>query len=107
MNLNSELQTLRTENMTLKQKLLNTQITKESFEGNDKNVLYMTGLPSYVTLIALFDIIQPHVRCWLGCGPSQCGAGWAVGQVSAVLARRCMLDSFSLLIIYLQIHVSI
>ena len=61
MNLNSELQTLRIENMTLKQQLLNTQITKESFEGNDKNVLYMTGLPSYVTLIALFDIIQPHL----------------------------------------------
>ena len=61
MNLNSDLQTIRTENMTLKQKLLNTQITRESFEGNDKNVLYMTGLPNYVTLIRLFDIIQPHL----------------------------------------------
>ena len=61
MNLNSELQTLKTENMTLKQQLLNTQIANESFEGNDKKVLYMTGLPSYMTLIALFDIIQPHL----------------------------------------------
>ena len=61
MNLNYELQTLRTENMTLKQQLLKTQVTKESFGGNDKKVLYMTGLPSYMTLIALFDIIQPHL----------------------------------------------
>ena len=36
-----------------------------------------------------------------------CGACWAVGQVSAVLAGLCMLESFSLLIIYLQIDVSI
>ena len=61
MNLNSELQTLRTENITLKQQLLNTQITQESFEGNDKKVLYMTGLPSYITLISLFNFIQPHM----------------------------------------------
>ena len=58
MNLNSELQTLRTENMTLKQQLLNTQFTKESFAGNDKKVLYMTGLPSYVTLIALSHLLE-------------------------------------------------
>ncbi|KAK2141451.1 hypothetical protein LSH36_1095g00086 [Paralvinella palmiformis] len=38
-----------------------TQLTKESFEGNNKKVLYMTGLPSYMALIALFDIIQPHL----------------------------------------------
>ena len=61
MNLNSELQTLRTESITLKQQLLNTQITQESFEGNDKKVLYLTGLPSYITLISLFNIIQPHM----------------------------------------------
>jgi len=42
MNLNSELQTLRAENMTPKQQLLNTQITREPFEGNGKKVLYMT-----------------------------------------------------------------
>ena len=58
MNLNSELQTLRTENMTLKQQLLNTQFTKESLAGNDKKVLYMTGLPSYVTLIALSHLLE-------------------------------------------------
>ena len=39
---NSELQTLRAENMTPKQQLLNTQITREPFEGNGKKVLYMT-----------------------------------------------------------------
>ena len=61
MNLNSELQTLTTENTMLKQQLLNTQFTKESFEGNDRKVLSMTGLPSYMALIALFGIIQPHI----------------------------------------------
>ena len=61
MNLISELQTFKTENMILKQQLLNTQLTKESLEGNNKKVLYMTGLPNYMTLIGLFDIIQPHL----------------------------------------------
>ncbi|KAK2140940.1 hypothetical protein LSH36_1201g00061 [Paralvinella palmiformis] len=56
MNLTSEVQTLRTENMILKQQLLNTQLTKESFEGNNKKVLYMTELPSYMTLIALSSL---------------------------------------------------
>jgi len=50
MNLNSELQTFRTENMKLKQQLLNTQMTKQCFDGTDKKVLYMTGFPSYMTV---------------------------------------------------------
>ena len=59
MNINSELQMLRTENMELKQQLLHTKITRESFEGNDKKVQYMTGLPSF--MIAVLCIIEPHL----------------------------------------------
>ena len=61
MDINSELQTLRTENMELRQELLPTKVTRESFDGNDKKVQYMTGLPSLMTLIAVFGIIEPHL----------------------------------------------
>ena len=56
MNSISELQ-----NMELRQQLLHTKITRESFECNDRKVQYMTGLPSFMTLIAVFGIIEPHM----------------------------------------------
>ena len=36
--------------MKPKQQLVNTQITKQFFEGNDKKVIYMAGFPSYMTV---------------------------------------------------------
>ena len=37
------------------------KLTKESFEGNDKKVPYITGLPCFMTLIALFSIVEAHL----------------------------------------------
>ena len=34
------------------------KVTKESFEGNDKKVQYMTGLPSFMTLMTLFSVVE-------------------------------------------------
>ena len=61
MNINSELQSLRNENMELRQQVLNTNITRQSFEGNDVKVRSMIGLPSFMILIAVFGIIEPHL----------------------------------------------
>ena len=60
-DLDSELQKLRSEHIELKQQLSQMKLTKESFEGNDKKVQYMTGLPSFMTLITLFSIVEAHL----------------------------------------------
>ena len=61
MNINSELQSLRNENMELRQQVLNTKITRQYFEGNDLKVQSMTGLLSLMILIAVFGIIEPYL----------------------------------------------
>ena len=61
MDLDYELQKLRTENVDLKQQLSHMKVTKESFEGNDKKVQYMTGLPSFMTLMTLFSVVEAHL----------------------------------------------
>ena len=63
MDLDSELQKLRTENVDLKQQLSHMKVTKESFEGNDKKVQYMTGLPSFMTLLTLFSVVDECETC--------------------------------------------
>ena len=54
-------QVLLTENISLKSKLLQADICAESFEGNDEKVRYYTGLKSYLTLMAIFNFLQPAI----------------------------------------------
>ncbi|XP_014677460.1 PREDICTED: uncharacterized protein LOC106817312 isoform X1 [Priapulus caudatus] len=53
----SEVQRLMTENMALKSQLNSFRYSQESFEGNDEKVKYYTGLPSYLALISLLELV--------------------------------------------------
>lgn len=56
-----ECQRLISENSSLKTQIENWSFDISSFEGNDRKVCYYTGLPSFITLAALFDFIQPYI----------------------------------------------
>ena len=47
-------QRLNCENSSLKFKIDNWSFDISSFQGNDRKVCYYTGLPSFITLIALY-----------------------------------------------------
>ncbi|XP_070200907.1 uncharacterized protein [Littorina saxatilis] len=63
----SELQILRTENLTLRMKLNAATMSDDSFFCNedgsrdDEKVKYYTGLPSFLTLAALVSFLTPHI----------------------------------------------
>lgn len=59
--MNEELQSLRSENIDLKEQVLTLSNTHkiEEYEGNDDKVKYFTGLPTFTVLLALFHHLKP------------------------------------------------
>ena len=45
----------------LKMEVLSASLTKESFENNDEKVLFYTGLPNFITLMAIFYLLEPFI----------------------------------------------
>lgn len=56
-----ELNRLTVENLDLKEKLKENDITPDFFEGNDERVKYYTGLPSFLTLMTIFNFLEPFL----------------------------------------------
>ena len=56
-----ELNRLTVENLELKAEIKSNEISPENFDGNDERVRYFTGLPSYLTLMALFNFLKPFI----------------------------------------------
>lgn len=56
-----ELNRLTVENLDLKEKLKENDITPDFFEGNDERVKYYTGLPSFLTLMTIFNVLEPFL----------------------------------------------
>ncbi|XP_060075795.1 uncharacterized protein LOC132555464 [Ylistrum balloti] len=54
-------QNLTTENLDLRKKLQEQDITPESLKDKDEKVKYFTGLPGYLSLMALFNFLDPHI----------------------------------------------
>ncbi|KAK3605553.1 hypothetical protein CHS0354_013194 [Potamilus streckersoni] len=57
----SEIQHLITENTLLKNKLSSYKMNQESFCDNEEKVKYYTGMPSYMTLMTLFEFVAPYI----------------------------------------------
>ena len=57
----TECQQLRTENLELRQKLQETKITEDFFRDSDKKVRYYTGLPSFLTLMIVFEFVKNFI----------------------------------------------
>lgn len=60
-SLELEVQSLREENLDLKQKLNTRTFSEETFEKDDEKVKYYTGLPNFLMLMALFKYLTPHI----------------------------------------------
>uniref|UniRef100_UPI00358FBA78 uncharacterized protein isoform X2 n=1 Tax=Myxine glutinosa TaxID=7769 RepID=UPI00358FBA78 len=56
-----ELQRLITENMNLRSQLQDESISPVSFEQDKDKVKFYTGLPSYITLMTVFSLIEPFI----------------------------------------------
>ena len=65
----SELQKLLTENIELKEKTTSMKHTEEAFRGKDEKVKYYTGLPSFLTLMALFNFVEKFIPSGKGTSP--------------------------------------
>ncbi|KAK3600541.1 hypothetical protein CHS0354_036100 [Potamilus streckersoni] len=57
----SEIQHLIAENTLLKNKLSSYKMNQESFCDNEEKVKYYTGMPSYMTLMTLFEFVAPYI----------------------------------------------
>ena len=57
-NMRQEYQRLLSENMALKQRVNDLEISQCSFQDNEAKVQFYTGLPSFVTLMAVFSFIS-------------------------------------------------
>jgi len=57
----SEMQRLLSENMLLKEQINNLKFNEDSFKDQDEKVRYYTGLPGYVTLMALFSFVRGFI----------------------------------------------
>lgn len=60
--LNTEIQNLRTEVMDLRNKITNFSLSPDSFQNNEEKVKFYTGLPNFLTLMAIFDLIKDHLN---------------------------------------------
>jgi len=52
---------LTSEIAILKSTVKNCIISKETFEGDDERTLYYIGIPSYQTLLVIYDLVSPHL----------------------------------------------
>ena len=50
-----------TENLLLKAQLNSYKFTQDSFEHDDERVRFYTGLPGYLTLMALFQFVSAYI----------------------------------------------
>lgn len=57
----SEYQRLMTENLLLKAQLNSYKFNQDSFEHDDERVRFYTGLPGYLTLMALFQFVSAYI----------------------------------------------
>ena len=46
------------ENLRLQKDINNHDVTPEAFYGNDEKVKYLTGLPNYFILMAIFNLVS-------------------------------------------------
>jgi hypothetical protein len=56
-----EVQQLTTENMKLRDELQSFKFSEEVFENNEEKVRYFTGLPKYILLMGIFNIVEPYI----------------------------------------------
>ena len=56
-----ELNRLTVENVTLKEQIKDSEISRDTFSGNDEKVKYYTVLPSFLTLLALYNLVAPFI----------------------------------------------
>ena len=60
-NMEDDLKRSTEEINKLKREVLSASLTQESFENNDEKVLFYTGLPNFITLMAIFDLLEPFI----------------------------------------------
>ena len=60
-NMDDDLKRSTEEINKLKREVLSAFLTKESFENSDEKVLFYTGLPNFITLMAIFDLLEPFI----------------------------------------------
>ena len=69
LRMRDEMQRLLTENIRLRQENESLQVTQQSFVASDEKVRFYTGLPSFLVLHAVLDLISPylttHAKCSL------------------------------------------
>ncbi|XP_037548910.1 uncharacterized protein LOC119425453 [Nematolebias whitei] len=71
----SELQRLRTEQILLKDQINDLKFNERSFENNNLKVTYYTGLPSFLMLMTVFDLVKsfiPASKVNSDLGPFEC-----------------------------------
>ena len=51
-----------TELNELKKQLLNIEISRQAFSGNDDKTKFYTGIPNFVLLTHVFNLVAPHVK---------------------------------------------
>ncbi|KAL5005852.1 hypothetical protein ScPMuIL_017010 [Solemya velum] len=94
--LNTEIQNLRTEVMDLRNKITNFSLSPDSFQNNEEKVKFYTGLPNFLTLMAIFDLIKDHLndssRSMLTPFQQMMGQGW--GSVSCTMMHRVLILLF-------------
>ena len=45
----------------LKQEVLSKSLTREAFENDEDKVHFYTGLPNFVTLLTIFNLLEPFI----------------------------------------------
>ena len=60
-NMEDDLKRSTEEINKLKREVLSASLTQESFETNDEKVSFYTGLPNFITLMAIFDLLEPFI----------------------------------------------
>ena len=60
-NMEDDLKRSTEEINKLKREVLAASPIQESFENNDEKVLFYTGLPNFITLMAIFDLLEPFI----------------------------------------------
>lgn len=61
-SLKLEVQALRAENQLLKEKISKNELNESTLQNNDKQVLMLTGLPTFSILITLFNVVSPDLK---------------------------------------------
>ena len=51
-----------TELNELKKRLLNIEISRQAFSENDDKTKFYTGIPNFVLLTRVFNLVAPHVK---------------------------------------------